>query len=321
MTDAEVPTQPVNAEETMTEVAEVAADPAVAQEVEEEAGETKQETTDAPKTTEGSADVKTSTDESGVKPMLATTGKHPRKAAEVNNTVTDDPVQIRKKAEYYFNDANFPEDKFLWEKMGGYDNKPFPIKTLSSFSRMRRFQPYSAVVAALKESDVLVVQGAEGEETVKRKTPYEKTTRKEVDAMTVYVKGFGDEQDGTQVALEDFFAPYEGILAVRLRREKDRSLAFKGSVWVVFESAELAQKFINLEPKPTYKGHELMIMSKPDYCAMKVEMIEKGEMEASKPTGTGPARFWQGNETGKPRGNQNGRGGNNNNNSICASAE
>ena len=99
-----------------------------------------------------------------------------------------------------------------------------PIKLLSSFSRMRRFQPYSAVVAALRDSALLQVQGAEGEETVKRVTPYTMTTRKMVDDATVYVKGFGDERDGTQAELEEFFAPYEGVLAVRLRRARSSTL-------------------------------------------------------------------------------------------------
>ena len=65
---------------------------------------------------------------------------------------------------------------------------------------MKRFQPYSAVVAALKDSQFLVVEGEEGSETVKRKEPYVSNPegQKKRMANSVYIKGFGEETETTQ---------------------------------------------------------------------------------------------------------------------------
>lgn len=70
---------------------------------------------------------------------------------------SSDPDEIRRQVEFYLSDSNLPTDSFLLAQVGGSENKPILIKTLHNFTRMRRFQPYSAVVAALRESKVLNV--------------------------------------------------------------------------------------------------------------------------------------------------------------------
>ena len=80
-------------------------------------------------------------------------------------------ADLRCQVEFYFSDSNLPMDKFLLEKVGGTSNLPVEIKLLHSFKRMRHFQPYEAVVAALKDSQVLEVTE---DETVRRKVPLEK---------------------------------------------------------------------------------------------------------------------------------------------------
>jgi lupus La protein len=72
--------------------------------------------------------------------------------------------------EFYFSDSNLPFDKFLWG-MVTKDNKPVPVKLIASFKRMQRFKDYSIIIAALKDSEKLDVEGDEGEEMVKRKQP------------------------------------------------------------------------------------------------------------------------------------------------------
>ena len=91
----------------------------------------------------------------------------------------------------------------MWESCEGTANKPMPISKIHSFKRMRVFQPYSAVVAALRESKFLEVSGEEGEEVIKRKVPYKPMaeSRAKAEAATVYVKGFGDENPDTQFDL------------------------------------------------------------------------------------------------------------------------
>ena len=80
------------------------------------------------------------------------------------------------------------------------------------------------------------------------------------EASTVYVKGFGDEKPNTQFDLESFFANYGEVKGLKLRRTNDA--LFKGSVFVEFADFKSVGAFLNADPKPTWNGEELLIMSK-----------------------------------------------------------
>lgn len=179
----------------------------------------------------------------------------------------------------------------------GSTNLPVSIENICKFGRMKRFKPLSVVVAALRESPHLVVTGAEGQEQVSRKIPYDPASKGRGEARTVYVKGFGDEEPSSQFDIEAFFAPYGPTSAVRLRRTNEK--LFKGSVFVEFDNEETADKFLTLDPKPLWKGkHELLIESKRSYIEKKNEEIREGKVKPS--------------ETWVPRGGrggQRGRGG------------
>ncbi|KAI0841940.1 hypothetical protein F5Y06DRAFT_258649 [Hypoxylon sp. FL0890] len=178
---------------------------------------------------------------------------------------SDDPKAIRWQVEFYFSDSNLPKDKFLWEKTEGSKNKPVPLSLISSFSRMRRFKPYSAVVEALKTSKRLVVEGAEGEETVRRKEPCvpSKDIEQQIEERTTYIKGFGEETKTSQFDIEEFLFQYGEVNAVRLRRDDQaEDKVFKGSVLVEWADLMTAWKFETLKPQPQWKGHPLMIMPK-----------------------------------------------------------
>lgn len=297
MSDAEAVTKPVEA---------VEAQPAEAQPVEEKQVESKEETKDEAK---DEKPVDTTSDAN----ILKTTAQIDRKDFRNNRKfdpsareVTDDPVAIRKQVEFYFGDWNFPQDKFMWETAGGAENKPVPVKTIHSFKRMRSFQPYSAVVAALRESNFLEVSGEEGEEVVKRKTAYKPmpSSKAKAEAATVYVKGFGDEAPDTQFELEGFFAKFGEVNAVKLRRTNEN--LFKGSVFVTFADEETAKNFIKLDPAPKWKDHDLKIMSKQAYCDEKSELIRQGKIE---PSGNQPKKFFEGRDSGGKGGRGRGRGG------------
>lgn len=169
----------------------------------------------------------------------------------------------------------------MWKLTDGVSNKPVPIKTLHTFGRMRRFQPYEAVVAALRKSVFLDVVGLEGLEGVQRKVPYDPSTRptkSKVEARSIYVKGFGEEEPSTQFDIETFFIPYGPTRSVRLRRS-DEDRLFKGSVFVEFQDEETAQKFMELEDKPKWKGEDLKYMTKTAYCEMKNQDILDGKVD------------------------------------------
>lgn len=186
--------------------------------------------------------------------------------------------------EFYFSNSNLLQDQFLYSKVEGHLNLPVPISIIASFQRMRHFKPHSAIVAALKESKTLNV--VENDSCIQRKEALpenfkDKPMREivqvhEDEAMnrSVYAKGFGEEKPSTQFDIEAFFAEHGPTNSVRLRRGYDRT--FKGSVFVEFDSEETQQAFLASDPKPKWKGSELIIKSKKQYCDDKVEDIKNG---------------------------------------------
>jgi lupus La protein len=185
-------------------------------------------------------------------------------------------------------------DNFLLKTVGGSKNLPVSLTTLHNFKRMRHFQPFEAIVEAMKTSDFLDLVEEEGNPpSVRRKEPLPEALDNgpvpdavrifEDKAMprSVYVKGFGEEERGTQLDIEKFFEPYGPYKAVRLRRSND--MMFKGSVFVEFASTELQQKFLELNPKPQFNGNDLQIMSKKQYCDQKVDDIKAGKIKPNTP--------------------------------------
>lgn len=199
---------------------------------------------------------------------------------------SEDPEEIRKQVEFYFSDSNLPMDTYLYNLVGGAENKSVPVKVIHSFKRMKRYQPYSAVVAALKESEILDLSGDAGKEEIKRKVPLVEGTKEEsykayedkTMPRSIYVKGFGNEGPSTQFDLEEFFAPYGPINSVRMRRTYPEKV-FKGSVFVEFDSEDTSAQFLALDPKPKFDGKDLVIMSKKAYTDMKSEDIRQGKIK------------------------------------------
>lgn len=189
-------------------------------------------------------------------------------------------------------------DKFLFSKVGGSANHAVPLSLLHSFKRMRRFQPFSAIVEALKTSDTLEL--TDNDTAVKRKVPLPEDVKGEhTDDVikvfedqsmprSIYAKGFGgfgSEEPTTQLDIEAFFQAYGPVKAVRLRRTLDKT--FKGSVFVEFETEEKQKEFLALDPKPQWKSKDLLIKSKKEYCDEKVEEIKAGKVQPTYPSGRG----------------------------------
>lgn len=95
--------------------------------------------------------------------------------------------------------------------------------------------------------------------------------------LTPTQKGFGEETPTLQYDIEKFFEPYGPVLSVRLRRDDEKK--FKGSVFVEFESPEVMEKFMAVEPKPKFEDKELLIMTKKGYVEMKIKDINEGKIQ------------------------------------------
>lgn len=211
---------------------------------------------------------------------------------------SSDPVEIRKQVEFYFSDSNLLNDKFLFMRVEGPTNRPVPVSVIHSFKRMRHFQPLSAIITALKDSTTLDVVDVDEETCIQRKFPLSKDFKDMpmVDiqkvhedaamARSVYVKGFGDEEPGTQFDIEAFFAEFGSTNSVRLRRTLEKT--FKGSVFVEFDTEETQKKFLSLDPQPKWRGKDLQIKSKKQYCDDKVDDIKAGRIRRNENPYTKP---------------------------------
>ncbi|KAI6017863.1 hypothetical protein EDC04DRAFT_470939 [Pisolithus marmoratus] len=177
----------------------------------------------------------------------------------------------RRQVEFYFADSNLPFDKFMWTLHTANAEHWVPIKTITSFKRMREFteKGHDFILRALRGSTELEVD--EKGENIRRRT--EVVPPKGNFERSVYAKGFGSEEPGMQKQLEEFFEKYGKVNAVRMRR-MDGSKEFKGSVFVEFATMSSVETFLNADPKPTWNGEELLTMSKGAYCDMKIK--EKG---------------------------------------------
>jgi len=141
---------------------------------------------------------------------------------------------------------------------------------------MRHFQPFSAIVDALRDSTFLEL--ANDDTAVRRKKAWEPSFDNTVTMRrSIYAKGFGEEIPSTQFDIEAYFAEFGATNEVRLRRTEEK--LFKGSVFVEFVSEELAKSFLEQENKPKFKGTELQIMSKKEYCDKKSEDIKAGKIK------------------------------------------
>ncbi|KAF8056037.1 hypothetical protein FPV67DRAFT_1534911 [Lyophyllum atratum] len=179
-------------------------------------------------------------------------------------------AKAAKQIEFYFADANLPYDKFMWTLYTKDPDHWVPVQTVASFKRMREYSAlgHEWVARALRTSDFLEVD--EAGKKVRRRTEVQEP--KGQFERSVYAKGFPDEDPTLQRRLEDFFGKYGKTNAVRMRRDENKK--FKNSVFAEFADFDHVEAFLKSDPKPSWDGEELLIMTKEAYCDMKIK--EKG---------------------------------------------
>ncbi|XP_057428635.1 la-related protein 6A isoform X2 [Lotus japonicus] len=81
-------------------------------------------------------------------------------AAETGLSLDDLKLKIIRQVEYYFSDENLPNDKYLLGFLKKNREGFVPTSVIASFRKMKRLtRDHSIIVAALKESSLLVVSG------------------------------------------------------------------------------------------------------------------------------------------------------------------
>lgn len=205
-------------------------------------------------------------------------------ATEVKEDVIPSPApgasknekEIIRQVEYYFGDANLARDKFLIEQIGK-DEGWVPFTVLLTFKRLASLSSDAEIIAkALEKSDEGLVEISEDKTKIRRHPErpipeQNEERRKEVASRTAYVKGF--PLDIEMSDLIEFFAPYEKIVNINMRKYLDKptkAYKFKGSVFVTFMKKEQCEVFVTKE-KVEYKETELIRKWQEQYIEEKKE--------------------------------------------------
>jgi len=209
------------------------------------------------------------------------------KVEDAMNIKVDDETKAKVLAqmEYYFGDVNLPRDTFMKGEMAKNDGW-IELATMMKFNRLRNLlsnfeeKAFTAVVLEVLQGSSLVEVDSSG--TKLRRSSEFPAPEGRGDDKTVYLKNFNKTETTLDELLDYFKKTYEGVEAVILRHYNRKALEngeivfkreFKGSIFVVFKTVELAQALLD-EPKTSYKGVELIKMMQKDYNAKKLAELQ-----------------------------------------------
>ncbi|XP_022715557.1 la-related protein 6A-like isoform X1 [Durio zibethinus] len=113
--------------------------------------------------------------------------------SSATGVLTDDlKIKIIKQVEYYFSDENLLMDKYMKTMIKKNKEGLVPISTIASFKKMKKLtRSYPSIVAALKESSLLVVS-SDGKK-VKRCNPFSLIEVRDPKLFTVLVENLPED--------------------------------------------------------------------------------------------------------------------------------
>ncbi|XP_032685441.1 la protein homolog isoform X2 [Odontomachus brunneus] len=205
-----------------------------------------------------------------------------------NDMKEDEPTELLEKikdqVEYYFGNVNMQKDKFLIEQTK-LDDGWIPMTIMLNFKQLTNLsKSIDIILKALEASDLMEI--SEDRKKIRRspKHPlpeYNEEYRKAQEARTVYVKGF--PQTGMTIEkLKAFFAAYKPFETIIMRKyqDKEKNLKFKGSIFIQFQTLDVAKIFMAVE---SIKFNDVTLIRKwaADYAAEKAQ--EKEERRRKKP--------------------------------------
>merc|ERR1712141_460820 len=199
--------------------------------------------------------------------VVDATGDHGPKKGDIT---CDEKLQskIVRQVEHYFGDYNLPRDKFLKETIQS-DEGWVSMDVMMKFQRLAGLsEDPQVILSALKKGGSGLMEVDEEKNKIRRcptlpLPEWNDARREELMNNTVYVKGF----EKTKTTLDDlleFFGKYPNVLNVtkRLyedRKDPERKKHFKGSVFVVFNDRDSAEKFMDMKSVKSPDGNEELI--------------------------------------------------------------
>uniref|UniRef100_A0A8I3WE75 Small RNA binding exonuclease protection factor La n=1 Tax=Callithrix jacchus TaxID=9483 RepID=A0A8I3WE75_CALJA len=187
-------------------------------------------------------------------------------------------TKICHQIEYYFGDFNLPRDKFLKEQIK-LDEGWVPLEIMIKFNRLNRLTTdFNVIVEALSKSKAELMEISEDKTKIRRSPskPLPEVTdeyKNDVKNRSVYIKGF--PTDATLDDIKEWLEDKGQVLNIQMRRTLHK--AFKGSIFIVFDSIESAKKFVET-PGQKYKDTDLLILFKEQEAKQKLE--EDAEMKS-----------------------------------------
>ncbi|KAG5219774.1 long-chain fatty acid-CoA ligase [Salix suchowensis] len=177
--------------------------------------------------------------------------------------------------EFYFADSNLPYDRFMWTLHTKNPEHWVPISTVASFKRMREHTARGLdwVVKAVRLSEELELdaEGVNVRRTTEVQEPKDQFERS-VYAVSrsgsrnwweklscIHRKALGMKTASFKESLKRSSKIWEDE---RCTHETGREEGFQGLCFREFTDFKSVDAFLNAEPKPTWEGKELLIMSK-----------------------------------------------------------
>lgn len=191
--------------------------------------------------------------------------------------------KIIRQIEYYFGDFNLPRDKFLMEETKANEGW-VAMETMLKFKRLLDLSSDQEVITtAIKKSKAGLMEVNEDNSKIRRnpEIPLPENTvesKTALEARTVYVKGFDNENTTLDELLDHFNETNTNVVSVQMRnygvgKGKEKVWKFKGSIFVTFKNTESATEFVeNKDWK--YKDRTMIIKFQKNYLEDKQKEIE-----------------------------------------------
>lgn len=195
---------------------------------------------------------------------------------------------IIRQIEYYFSESNMRRDKYLKQKTDEDPEKWIPISVLLTFKRLQALTEDPKVVAeSMLKSSHGVIEVSDDHTKVRRHPDnplpeFNEARRKELTQRTAYAKGFPLDSN-MNILVEYFNSNFEKVENVIMRKyfnQNDKKYYFKGSVFVLFETKEAAEEFVE-RAELKYGEKDLLRYMQDEYYRVKRQEI-KDKAEAKK---------------------------------------